>query len=72
MSKYISGLTVIFNKPLHEDEAQITMDLIAQIKNVIDIVEIENNTVEDHLVEFRTKSEIRNKLYKFMQKELIT
>jgi len=69
MTDRLNGVTVTFDRDIRDDDAECLIQAIKMIKGV---VHVEPNIVtsEDWMAQTRTKTEIRNKLYEFINTEL--
>ena len=69
MTDRLNGVTVTFANDIRDDDAEQLLSAIRMIKGV---VHVEPNIVtsDDHMARTQEKSDIRSKLYDFIQKEL--
>ena len=69
MTDRINGFTVVLSKDIREDDFEALKNAVLMLKGVISI---EPNIVDasDSIAKLQSKTEIRNKLYDFIDKEL--
>ena len=69
MTNRIKGFTITLEKDIREDDIQPILDAIQMIKGVASVTSKVSDSV-DHMARERVKSELRDKFYNFIQKEL--
>lgn len=69
MTDRVKGFTVVLDKDFRIDDVEVIQNAIAMIKGVNSVQPLIANG-EDYVVEQRTKSEIIQKLFKFIKEEL--
>lgn len=69
MTDRINGFTVVLSKDIREDDFEALKNAVLMLKGV---VSIEPNVVNatDYIAKMQSKSEIKSKLYDFIDKEL--
>lgn len=66
----IKGFTVVLDKDIGEEHAELIMLAIQQMKHVLKVVPVDT-VPDDYFVEFRTKTEFAIKLQEFLKQELL-
>lgn len=69
MTDRVKGFTVVLDKDFRIDDVEVIQNAIAMIKGVSSVEPI-IASADDFVVEQRTKSEVRKKLFKFIQEVL--
>ena len=69
MTDRLNGVTVVFEKPIRDDDAEYLINAIRMLKHVVRVEPI-IRTGDSELEQIRIKSEIRDKLYAFMKDNL--
>ncbi|MEE9338446.1 MAG: hypothetical protein V3U87_10225 [Methylococcaceae bacterium] len=69
MTDRLNGVTITFDRDIREDDAERILDAFRMVKGV---VHVEPNIVthKDHFTEMKVKTDVRDKLYKFISTEL--
>lgn len=69
MTDRVKGFTVVLDKDFRIDDVEVIQNAIAMIKGVSSVQPIIANG-EDFVVEQRTRTEIRKKLFEFIKEEI--
>jgi len=69
MTDRLNGVTITFEKDIRDDDAEAILDAMKMIRGV---AHVEPNivTIDDWMSRRQVKSDIRDKLYDFINKEL--
>lgn len=68
MTTKLKGLTVVFENDIREDDAEKIILAIAQLRGVLSVGGIEQNT-NDYLARTRIRQELTNKLFNALNEE---